>query len=73
MFLDPPQFSCPTHGHDLTPLVIEALDEMPLPSAMRPSRRRGEFEVLVTCPGTTRPDAEPEGQHQVPCEGVYRR
>jgi hypothetical protein len=66
--VDPASFSCPTHGHDLTPQVVEALEERPPPMAYRPGRRR-EFEVLVSCPG----DAPPDGPHQLACVGRYWR
>ena len=68
MNVDPASFTCPTHGHDLTPMVVEALDEQGPPVAFGRGRRR-PFEVLVSCPGATAPD----GPHQLACEGRYWR
>lgn len=65
--VEPATFSCPTHGHDLTPQVVEALDELGPPVAYRRGNR--PFEVLVFCPGGEAPD----GTHELACEGRYSR
>ena len=64
--LEPDSFTCPTHGHDLTPQVIEALEEHGPPLAF--GKRKRSFTVSASCPGE-RPDVA----HQQVCRGWYWR
>lgn len=66
LHLEPDSFPCPTHEHDLTPQVIEALEEEGLPMAYGKEKR--PFAVPVSCPGEP-----PEGGHQQMCRGRYWR
>jgi hypothetical protein len=66
MDLKPATFACPTHKHDLTELVRQALEEAGPPVAYRRGATR-PFEVIVTCPGTS-----PDSAHQLTCTGDYR-
>lgn len=63
MRLTPATFACPTHHVDLTPRVIEALEDEGPPVAYgdRP------FRVPVTCPGDGTSAA-----HPLVCSGRYR-
>jgi hypothetical protein len=71
--LDPESFECASHNVDLTPQIVEQLEDMGPPVAFpagkmlgRRSRQR-EFEVVVSCPG----DGTPGNAHQVVCEGRF--
>jgi hypothetical protein len=66
LHLDPDSFTCPTHGHDLTPQVREALEEQVTPVAFGKKKRR--FEVPVSCPGGTEPE---DAAHQQMCRGWH--
>jgi hypothetical protein len=70
--LNPATFECTSHGVDLTPQVVEQLEELGPPVAYpgrhlgRRSRER-DFEVVVFCPG----DRTAGDKHQVVCEGKF--
>jgi hypothetical protein len=67
LHLDPASFTCPTHGHDLTPQVVESLEEQGPPVAFGNKKRL--FAVPVSCPGGPAPD----GAHPQVCRGRYWR
>ena len=80
MILDPDSYTCPEHQADLTPLVLEVLEEDGPPGAntrrpplafsrppwLRKAAGPREFQVVVVCPGTEASEA-----HDRVCYGTY--
>ena len=67
--LDPDSFVCPEHHQNLTPAVAQQLEEAGTPVVYARKGKRRPFMVIVTCPG----DSGAGDEHQVACQGSYRR
>jgi hypothetical protein len=65
--LDPTTYMCPTHKVDLTAEVQDEVEETFPPVAF--SRRKQDFEVIVSCPG----DHTADNAHRMPFVGWFWR